>query len=236
MTEFITYSKHFVVLTGGWQDGGGARKMGSFNTIRALSSALQRGTESRERLVNKQEGVQTLSRQCKTPNNNLDVNISRMLRRCFECKPSQRGCLPSDGLKTPRVDGVRARETAPRKKPAWLQCGGQLYSFWIPLVTKEIHCFRFLKRDMCRGGRASVANCMNRNAERGGADSQKHGPDSGAPPPCRSPTQCLPPDPVDLSQRIDEGLTFPTPSALETVSRRQHVSDHNSNWGGGGSY
>ncbi|TNN42192.1 hypothetical protein EYF80_047654 [Liparis tanakae] len=81
----------------GWQGGGGPRKMGSFNTIRALSSELQRGTQSRERLVNKQEGAQTLSRQCRTPNKNLDVNISRMSRRCFECEPSQRGCLASDG-------------------------------------------------------------------------------------------------------------------------------------------
>lgn len=41
LKEFMTYSKHLVLLTGGWQGGGGLRKTGSFTTISALSSELQ---------------------------------------------------------------------------------------------------------------------------------------------------------------------------------------------------
>lgn len=52
---FITYSKHLVLFTGGWQGGDGLRKMGSFTTIRALSSALQQARKSRQRVLNKEE-------------------------------------------------------------------------------------------------------------------------------------------------------------------------------------
>lgn len=51
MKVFITYSKHFVLLTGGWQGGGGLRKIGSFTTIRALSSELQHRRKRRQRVI-----------------------------------------------------------------------------------------------------------------------------------------------------------------------------------------
>lgn len=44
-----TYSMHLVLLTGGWQGGGGLRKMGSFTTIRALSSELKHGRAAKEK-------------------------------------------------------------------------------------------------------------------------------------------------------------------------------------------
>lgn len=72
--EFIAYSKHLVLFTGGWHGGGGLRKMGSFTTIRALSSELQ------DRRNASFKSMQEFY------NKNLFKNIFQMLGKCFEYK------------------------------------------------------------------------------------------------------------------------------------------------------
>lgn len=68
LKEFVTYCIHLVLLTGGWQGGGGLRERWSFTTIRALSSELQHGQEKDNRSDQTQaihQSVQTL----RNPNN-----------------------------------------------------------------------------------------------------------------------------------------------------------------------
>lgn len=104
----ITYSMHLVLLTDGWHGGGGLRKIGSFTTIRALSSELQHKRRKQTVCVKQRKAINLQGFQISI----YEIQITL----CYKCFPhvedllsiqteNQCGCLHSDGGETPRAMG-----------------------------------------------------------------------------------------------------------------------------------